>query len=103
MGIVLNAQLLNDAAALCSTENKRVFIQTKLIYTPAAQRISEWGNRTRELASLSAGAGEHVRRVKLQGARERTGRNRASAQEREPEQSVMMGVIRSGWKGKEGD
>ena len=38
---LLNAQLLNDAAALCSTENKRVFIQTKLIYTPAAQRISE--------------------------------------------------------------
>ena len=38
---LLNVQLLNDAAALCSTEDKRVFIQTKLIYTPAAQRISE--------------------------------------------------------------
>ena len=53
---LLNAQLLNDAAALCSTENKRVFIQTKLIYTPAAQRISEWGKRKKERNSVTAGA-----------------------------------------------
>ena len=39
--IVLNAQLWDDAHTLCSTENKRVNIEQRLVYTPAAQRISE--------------------------------------------------------------
>ena len=38
---VLKAQLWNDAHTLCSTENKRVYIEQRLVYTPAAQRISE--------------------------------------------------------------
>ena len=40
-GRLLNAQLWDDAHTLCSTENKRVYIEQRLVYTPAAQRISE--------------------------------------------------------------
>ena len=57
--------------------------------------------RKRELASLSAGAGEHVRRGNCTVARERTGKDRAMREEKGSESSVMRTVIRSDRNRKE--
>ena len=54
------------------------------IYTPAAQRISEWGKGKKERNSVTAGAA---------GAREGTGKDRAKAQETKPERAVIGTVI----------
>ena len=64
------------------------------IYTPAAQRISEWGKGKKERNSVTAGAGgprEDVRNYKE--TREGTGKDRAKAQETKPESAVIGTVI----------